>query len=493
MNSKFKVWVCALLLALLHGCGGGGGGGGAQSGGTGGTGVTVVSSGVMTKGSVIVNGVHYDDKTASIRIDDTPNKQPGDLKDGMFVKVRGQINNDRINGVAQQVEVEHEVRGKVSAKDSNALPPSITAINQKVLVDDLTVFAGFPAPPASPSAAVNAINTTTDRVEVHGLRDAAGNIRASRVELNPAAGTDDLHGAIKAPLTGTTFTLQNGATDVAVTYSVPMISPAGATLAVGANVEVHGAFNGATFVATRVDVEDVEDEQFKPNANDEFEVEGLIAGFNGHPGTFSVAGTQVTTTGSTSFKGGIATDLANDVKVEAEGAWDGSSLVASKIEFKRSVVRLQGLPSVPSGRTFTLRISSVPLVVTIETPDLVGLPTGAEPCVEVRGQRKQVSGSVVTATEIKLTCSGSGSGDHLIQAPVEAKGASSLTLLGLPPIDVSGASSYTDSNSGLFASMQAFLAAITPANPGPPPVAGTLVKLKFTTPGTTVKEAEIED
>ena len=24
MNSRFKVWACALLLALLHGCGGGG-------------------------------------------------------------------------------------------------------------------------------------------------------------------------------------------------------------------------------------------------------------------------------------------------------------------------------------------------------------------------------------------------------------------------------------------------------------------------------------
>jgi hypothetical protein len=42
------------------------------------------------------------------------------------------------------------------------------------------------------------------------------------------------------------------------------------------------------------------------------------------------------------FEGGIASDLANNVQVEAEGSWNGTSLVASKIEFKRSAVRLQG-------------------------------------------------------------------------------------------------------------------------------------------------------
>jgi len=46
------------------------------SGGTGGTGATgsspALSIGVMTKGSVIVNGVRFEDTTANIFIDDTP-------------------------------------------------------------------------------------------------------------------------------------------------------------------------------------------------------------------------------------------------------------------------------------------------------------------------------------------------------------------------------------------------------------------------------------
>ena len=64
--------VLALLgLSLLAAC----------SGGTGGTGTTApppgaggstVSTGVMTKGSTIVNGVRFEDTTANISLDDTP-------------------------------------------------------------------------------------------------------------------------------------------------------------------------------------------------------------------------------------------------------------------------------------------------------------------------------------------------------------------------------------------------------------------------------------
>src|SRR5712691_5522788 len=180
-----RLAILSLAVALTAaGCGGG----------TGGTGMTgVVSIGVMTKGSIIVNGVHFDDTTASIRVDDTTGKQPADLKDGMVVKVRGQINDDRVTGVAQQVEVENEVRGTVQTHDAVAVPHSFTVIGQTVLVDDLTVFANFISPTI---AAIGELIDGASVVEVHGLRDSAGNIHASRVELitSPVAGTDELHG-----------------------------------------------------------------------------------------------------------------------------------------------------------------------------------------------------------------------------------------------------------------------------------------------------------
>src|SRR5882762_11219579 len=157
------------LLALAN-CGGGTGGTGATNGST-----TAVSIGVMTKGSIIVNGVHFDDSTATIRIDDRAGTSV-ELQSGMVVKVRGQINDDRLSGVAQQVEVENEVRGTVQTTNPTGVPPSFTVIGQTVLVDDLTVFADFTPAPGSPSAAVTALTSGTSIVEVHGLRDAVGNI-----------------------------------------------------------------------------------------------------------------------------------------------------------------------------------------------------------------------------------------------------------------------------------------------------------------------------
>ncbi|MFN0041469.1 MAG: hypothetical protein ACKVP2_18310, partial [Burkholderiales bacterium] len=97
MRTKFRTAFLVAALVIVAGCGGGGGS--VDSGGIGGTGV---SMGVMTKGSVIVNGVHYEDTTASISIDDTP-KTAANLQNGMVVSVRGTIDGSGRNGTAQTV------------------------------------------------------------------------------------------------------------------------------------------------------------------------------------------------------------------------------------------------------------------------------------------------------------------------------------------------------------------------------------------------------
>src|SRR5215831_14319639 len=139
---RLRIAVFAALTALLVSCGGG----------TGGTGVTstppsnAVSIGVMTKGSVIVNGVHFEDNTATIQIDDTP-KTPADLQSGMVVRLRGEINDDKVTGTAQIVNVSTEVRGTVQTHNAATIPPTFTVVGQTVFVDDVTVFANFGASP----------------------------------------------------------------------------------------------------------------------------------------------------------------------------------------------------------------------------------------------------------------------------------------------------------------------------------------------------------
>ena len=91
----------------------------------------------MTKGSVILNGVHFDDTAATITADDT-SKTAAFLADGMTVKVKGTVSADGRNGVAEKVEVVNEARGAIASKGTD----TVTVHGQTVLVDGGTVLAG---------------------------------------------------------------------------------------------------------------------------------------------------------------------------------------------------------------------------------------------------------------------------------------------------------------------------------------------------------------
>lgn len=507
MSTKLLRYLLIMVFALpgLTACGGGGGGGGsASAGGTGGTGI--VSTGVMTKGSIIVNGVRFDDTNANVTIDDTP-KLPADLKDGMVVKLRGQINDDRITGTAERVEVENEVRGTVQTHDETASPPTFTVVSQTVFVPEGTFFDNFPSPTPTPADAVAQLFDGISVVEVHGLRNGDGSILATRVELivgAPGADIDELRGTVKLEtlVAGTSFTLQNATTEVTVSFTpATPIVPAGAALTEGALVEVHGNFIVSTFNATRIDIEDAEDDEFRHGAGEEFDFEGLVSGCatpcSGTNESFFVGSQAVETNSNTRFEGGTREDLVDNVKVEAEGHnFNGTALIAEKIEFKRSVIRLQGNVTASGTGTFTLDVAG--RSVTIETDSFTSgsVPPVPPACVQVRGQRKlPASPLVVTAGEINLSC---GNGDRdLIQAPVEAESSTTITLLGLPPIDISNPTDtpqWVDVNDQPILSLAAFLNAVTPAttNSAGIPVPGTLVKVIFDA-ANLVGQAEIED
>jgi Domain of unknown function (DUF5666) len=499
--NKFSQVILLIASLVLTACGGGSGGS-ADNGGMGGTGV---SSGVMTKGSVIVNGVRYEDSSASISIDDTP-KTAAHLQNGMVVSVSGTVDNSLRNGTAQQVNAVVEVRGTVTSKDATSNPQRFVVLGQTVMVDDLTVYSN------TTFAAITATAPNPSIVEVHGLRDAAGNIRATRVEgsqsqqidslgnitgmTNPSE--DEIRGII-SNLSGSTFNLGS---QVVRIITGAQILPNGATITNGRLVEVHCATRpcidplNQQFQATRIEVEDNSN---RPGNGQRFEVEGLISGFGIVQGQFFVAGVPVTTSGSTTFRGGISTDLANNIKVEAEGSWNGTHLVANKIEFKRSVIRLQGIvlaSPAPTINTFTLHIGDPGsgLDIAIErdgfTPDPV--PPVSTPCVQVRGQRKAVPGTVVIlAGEIDTTCSHGG--DHALQATLDAKSDPSLTLLGFT-INVGGGGVQFKDINDFSVLRSVFFNMITRSDAGPPPVAGTLVRVRFNNSNlSNVSEVELED
>jgi hypothetical protein len=446
----------------------------------------------MTKGSTIVNGVRFEDTIANIAIDDTP-KTAAALQNGMVVKVTGTVNADGINGTAQRVNALIEVRGRPTSVDVAA--QSLVLLGQTVFADDQTVYSNL--------ANFNGISTAT-LIEVHGLRDANGAVRATRIEANTAQMADSTLDEIRGVVTGgtgsrpSTFSLGGQPINVG---AAAVIVPSGASWPNGTVVEVYCSTRpcvvSGAFQVSRLKVED--DSPFRPASGQRMEAEGLISGFGGHPGNFSVAGTPVTTTSSTRFEGGIASDLGNNIKVEAEGSWNGSRLVASKIEFKRSVVRLQGNVTAvnPSLNQFTMNVAGHLVNVQRDSLTSGALPAAGQGCVQVRGQRRvPATPVVVTAGEIGLPGDCSNSDRPVLQAPVEAENGASLTLLGIA-IDVSNPSDrpqWEDTNDQAM-TLTAFLNAVTPAgtNGAGVSVPGTLVKVIFNEGTTTVRQVELED
>ena len=342
---KYMYGVGAAVTAVfaLSACGGGGGGT------PGATSAPVVSTGTMTKGSVIVNGVRFEDSLADITADDSP-KTPAFLQSGMTVKVKGRRNDDGVTGTATDIEVENEVRGTITAKGTD----SFTVLGQTVFVDGGTVFddvANFAA-----LAVGNA-------VEVHGQRDAAGAIRATRVELLAGPGVvDEVRGVVAgkdaSPGPGT-FTIGGGT----FTYDGGTVIVGGVAFDNGDLVEIH--LDAGTNRANRIELEDAEDAAFDPAEGEEFEVEGFVTGLAGD--NFFVNGQAVSLQAGTRFEAGLPADLANDVRVEADGHMIGGVLVADKITFKDSVRFEANLEAVSGGPDNNVTVFGRTVFITSRT------------------------------------------------------------------------------------------------------------------------------
>ena len=470
----------AASLGLVAACGGGIDGTGSPVPPAAG----ITSSGVMTKGSVIVNGVRFDDSTATVT--DDRGRTASGLANGMVVTLRGR-RIDSASGIAERIDVENELRAAIASIDAASSPSSFVAAGVTVLVESGTVFvnvAGFAALSAGA------------RVEVHGLRDAGGNLRASRVELVGTSLADELRGAASSiDVTADTFVI-NGS--ITVNYARAAFSPAGAgesSLRNGTAVEIRGTLAGNVFTATQVDIEDLNDDGLRGRTDEEQEVEGFVSGFTAHPGSFLVNGRRVTATSSTRFEDGTSGDLVNNVRVEVEGIVNAQGvLVASKVEFRSIRVQLRGRATAVDAGAGTI----VVLGQTVRSTNLTEIETRSGSggstsladlvpnvdCVEVRATVQDAS---IVADEIKEPES---CGKERVQAAVSAKTESTFTLTFFGALNVSLASTprFLDRDEQAISRAQ-FFAAVVPSSATS---LGTLVEVEGNSLGS-VEKAELKD
>jgi len=347
--------VLALTTLFLAGCGGGSSGGSGVSpppppppppptGGITRTGVGVAVGPITGFGSVIVNGVTYSTNSATFTRDDNPSSQ--DLfKVGETVIVKGTIDDDNTNAVAETVELDELVKGPATELvDLNTAivmgqtvnSTATTSIDDNctgVTFDDLTGLTAFFA------------------VEVYGTVQTDGAIDATRIECKQAGEIDEFEvNGIVEGLTATTFMINGLQVDFSAT---PLIQdfPGGAISnddpveAKGAPADFDSSGTPDVLAASKVEYKG---NRLDGNEGDHFEIEGFISAFRSVADFDVRVGntvfTVVTDPNSTTFEGD-QNSLDVNVKVEVEGDLDGDlNLFATKVEIKTSTnIRVTGV------------------------------------------------------------------------------------------------------------------------------------------------------
>jgi len=131
-----------LTTSALAACGGGGSGGGTSTAGlpgTGGTGIYAQGS-ISGFGSVIVNGIKFDDLQASVQVDGVT-ATSADLRLGMVASVQGVRGGVATLGTASSIEAWSIARGLVT--QGGVVPGGLgqfTLAGMTVQTDSATVF-----------------------------------------------------------------------------------------------------------------------------------------------------------------------------------------------------------------------------------------------------------------------------------------------------------------------------------------------------------------
>ena len=375
-----------LFAFILAGCGGG-----VDSGGTGGA-ATYASGPITGSGSIIVNGVRFDDSAATVT-DDNGRRTKSDLKLGMIVEVRGSA-IDNSSGApastASSITFNSEMVGKIDSLPVGA--QSLVVFGQTVNIKTTTVFDD------SLSNGIRSL-APTNVVEVYGLLDAiTGQYTATRIELKSGATTEyRLRGKV-SNLDGVAKEFNIGTERISYLSLSPADVPAGFANGMIIRIRVNSARTSNVWAATRL-----RDGASRPDEQSHARVEGLISSFNLIT-QFSVAGVPVTTSVTTTFPDGQLFGLGD--RVEVEGTMMNGSLAASKVEIETDSGSLdfdfRGPIEAVATQAITVRGTSISVPSGVEfrpnTKSVIDLVLGAN--VEVKATL--VNGNQYQATRIEF-------------------------------------------------------------------------------------------
>lgn len=289
------------------------------------TGVAFAVGPVTAFGSVVVNGITYDTSTAEFTVDGQLATQD-DLAVGDMVLVKGTIDDDNTNAVAESVEFDDNVEGPVTSVDTGA--NVMVVLGQTVSFGEAIFDDNCPANPND--------LLTVAAVEVSGQVMGDGAIDATRIECKNVLGQVEITSTVTAAQPGET-TFEIGA--LTVDFSGVLILenfPGGRSVEAGDLVEAKGNL-GAPDLLNATSVE-FKGDRLVGDDGDHIEIQGFITSFDS-PASFVVSnetavscntddGCTITTE---DMPGGT---LSLNIKVEVEGEFVGNELVATNVDIR---------------------------------------------------------------------------------------------------------------------------------------------------------------
>jgi len=304
-------------LLAAAGCGGGTELAGVGSGGTGQAlaSASFTSGPITGFGSVIVNGIRYDDTAASVSDDTGGTRALGELRIGMVVEIEGSTDETAGTGVARSIRLISDLLGPAAAIERDA--GRFSVLGTRVQVSRETVWDE----PVGLGALL-----AGQAVEVWGFRDGAtGVLRATRVDASPAVAGAKLRGPVGA-IDRAAGSLRIG--DQAIDLRGLAELPPG--LAVGATVQVLSdrAPAGPTWQPGRLTIVAAA----LPAAVSLVRVDGRLSGLGPGP-RFELAG-LVVDAARASLPNGTVAALRDGLRVRVTGAAQGGLITARLVEIR---------------------------------------------------------------------------------------------------------------------------------------------------------------
>lgn len=347
--------------------------------GTGGTGLFAQGP-ISGFGSVILNGIRFDDTAATVQLDGLAGGS-SELRLGMVATVQGQRGADATLGTASSIEVWSIAQGLViQGQATPGASGQFRVAGMTLLTDPNTVFDGFSATapvavgqrvavwglqagadgrswsatrvaPVAASAVVSSglVSVEDSQRTLNGLLltgAPAGTLAQGdlvRVQGTLSANGNSIEVLSVKPLSGSGGALPEGDAEIegvvttapsvsgfslgtiVVDASKAVYSPANAQLFIGARVEVNGTWRSGVLQATSVELQD-------DQAPQALEISGSVETFNSLS-NFTVRGQRCDASGLTSFGHGTAADLKLGAKVKLKGSMAGDVLRVTELEF----------------------------------------------------------------------------------------------------------------------------------------------------------------